>query len=169
MIESPYKKIQHYQGSTFVAYLDISGFKSMMKKGEARDVLNKFYSTIFQVGEIFRKPTRPNLLEVDAIVVSDCAVLFSRIEDSTRSKIGAENNIKGLQSILEFIRRVNSILINPTEGHRILTTCSIDYGKFKYEDRIDVSNMKEVFFIGEPYVNAFLDNEFGEPKILPGQ
>ena len=152
-----------------MAFLDICGFKSLMKKGKAIDALNKFYSTIFEVGDRFRKPVYRGLVEVDAIAVSDCAVLFSRIDTSNSSKTRPKDALKGLQSILEFVRRVNSALISPKEGPQILTTSSIDYGDFKYEDRIEVSNMKEVYFIGQPYVNAFLDNEFGDPKILPGE
>jgi hypothetical protein len=121
------------------------------------------------VGKRFRQPVHQDLLEVDAIAVSDCAVLFSRIDNSKSPRIRQRDIVKGLGSILEFVRRLNGMLINTKDGPQILTTCSIDYGDFKYEDRIEVSNMKEVYFIGQPYVNAFLDNEFGEPKILPGQ
>jgi len=169
MKQVPCTAIEHYQGSTFVAFLDICGFKDMMKTGEAKYALNKFYSTIFEAGERFRRQVLSNLVEVNTIAVSDCAVFFARTDNLGSSKVRQDNARKALQSILEFIRLVNCILITPKNGPQILTTCSIDYGNFRYEDRIEISDMKEVFFIGEPYVNAFLDNEFGEPRILPGQ
>jgi len=50
-----------------------------------------------------------------------------------------------------------------------MTTCSIDYGDFLYEDRIEFQGIDKDFFVGRPYVNAFLDNENGKPKIQPGQ
>jgi len=157
--------IRPYQGRTFVAFLDISGFKKMMERGEAEAGLIKFYSRIFEVGKQLRVSVNRNFIEVDTIAVSDCAVIFPRIKDSSNSS----ERIKGLRSILEFIRRVNSLLILPKDGPQILTTCSIDYGKFKYENRTEVSDAQEAFFVGKPYVNAFLDNEFGKPRLLQGQ
>lgn len=169
MRQNSYGTIEPYEGKTFVAYLDISGFKNLMRRGKAKNALNKFCSTIFNVGKLFRRPQDHQFLVMNAIAVSDCAVLFPRIDDSRSPRSQQRDRIRGLRSILEFVRRVNSILIAPKDGPQMMTTCSIDYGKFKYEDRMRASNIREVFFVGQPYVNAFLDNEFEEPKILPGQ
>jgi hypothetical protein len=36
--------IPNYDGKTFVAFIDISGFKTMMKKNQAWEALDQFYS-----------------------------------------------------------------------------------------------------------------------------
>ena len=157
--------IRRYSGETYVAFLDVSGFKEMMKReARAKMALNKFYTTIYNVGRNFRNLNNQNeLLEVDAVIISDCAVLFSRNIDP------AQDKVKGMRSILRFIQQVNHRLIDSQPGPPIMTTCSIAYGDFKYEDRIEFDSIRKDFFVGWPYVKAFLDNENGKPKIQPGQ
>jgi hypothetical protein len=154
--------ISGYPGKkTYVAFLDISGFKEMMKREEeAARALDRFYTTIYNVGK--ELPTDTGMpVAVDAIVVSDCAVLFSR-----NSNEGVDR-INGLRSILHFVQKVNRNLIRSSLP--LMTTCSIDYGEFKYEDRIEFDHIGKEYFVGQPYLNAFLDNEGRKPKIQPGQ
>lgn len=149
---------------TYVAVLDISGFKEMMKRGiKAEEALNKFYNTVYSVQRNFLRicKSRNDLLPVNTIVVSDCVVLFSR--NSRR----AQDKVKGLRSILEFIQRVNCRLVTSISSPAIMTTCSIAYGKFKYEDRIEIKGITKDYFVGWSYVKAFEDNEYGEPRIRP--
>lgn len=157
--------IQPYSGETFVAFLDVSGFKEMMKRENmARRALNKFYTTIYRVGTTFLNPRNQNdLLQVDAVVISDCAMLFSRNTDPSQDKA------KSMQSILRFVQQVNGQLIDSRSSPPIMTTCSIAYGDFKYENRIEFESVRKNFFVGWPYVKSFLDNENGKPKIQPGQ
>lgn len=157
--------IPPYSGETFVAFLDVSGFKEMMKREHmARRALNKFYTTIYAVGRGFLNlNNQDNLLEVDAVVISDCAMLFSRNANT------AQDKVKGMRSILKFIRQINQELIDSHPSPSIMTTCSIAYGDFKYENRIEFESVRKNFFVGWPYVKAFLDNESGKPKIHPGQ
>jgi hypothetical protein len=155
--------IQEYFGKTYVAFLDLSGFKEMMKRQEqAANALDRFYNTIYNVGRGF---TRPNissrLLEVNEIIVSDCAILFSRNGEVEQDKID------GLRSVLSFIRQVNRDLISSSTP--LMTTCVVDYGNFKYEDRIEFDGIGKDCFVGQPYLNAFLDNERRSPRIQPGQ
>lgn len=165
--------IETFVGDTFVAYLDISGFKELMKKGEkAKKALGFFYSTIYKVGERFCAPDNPeDLLDVNAALFSDCALLFPRIPQSNLVRAREDirrDRIKGLRSILAFIQRVNQHLIL-SKDVPIMTICSIDYGKFRYEDRIEFEGIDKGFVVGKPFVNAFLDVERGKPKIQPGE
>ena len=155
--------ISSYSGETFVAFLDICGFKEMMKREEqALMALNRFYNTIYRIGRSFaRSNRRRGLLKVAAVVVSDCAVLFSRCSGSHQDKIA------GLRSILSFIRQVNRSLIS--SDPELMTTCSIDLGSFRYEDGIEFNNIDKEFFVGKPYLGAFLGNQRGKPRIQPGQ
>ncbi len=162
---SDYPEVNSQERETYVAYLDISGFKKMMERGiKAKKTLNKFYNTIHNVqSNLHVGRYQRDLLEVDAIVVSDCAVLFSRNRDLFNDKV------KGLRSILTFIQRVNIDLITSRHGPRIITTCSIAYGKFEYKGRFEIRGIEKEFFIGWAYVKAFQDNEYGKTKIKPGQ
>lgn len=166
-------RIRHYTGKTFVAFLDISGFKEMMKiKEKAESALGRFYSTIYSVGRNFRDlDDRDALLEVNAIVVSDCSVIFSRNSNPRDTEAFIVDKINGLRSILTFIRRVNKQLIISENRDRgpIMTTCSIAYGDFKYEDRIGLIRVRKNYFLGPPYMKAFLDIEEGRPKLRPGE
>jgi len=165
--------IKNYTGKTFVAVLDVSGFKEMMKiRDRAESALGKFYSTIYIVGRNFLNTcSHEDFLEVNAIVVSDCAVIFSRNVNPANQHAQIQDKTKGLRSILAFIQRINQRLIDsgPESGEPIMTTCSIAYGNFKYEDRIELYEVSKNYFLGHGYVNAFLDNESKTPRIQPGQ
>ena len=63
------------------------------------------------------------------------------------------------ESVLNFVQRVNRDLIAQNPNPPIMTTCSVDYGRFKYQDRIEFRGIGKNYFFGQPYVNAFLDNE----------
>ena len=144
--------IQNYDGETYVAFLDISGFKEMMRREHrAKEALNKFYTTIYNIGRNLHANNEKGFLEVNSLVISDCMILFSR------NAPGYDDKIKGLRSILCFIQQVNRDLIAPPLP--LMTTCSIDYGRFRYEDRIEFEGIEKGYFVGQPYVNAFLDNE----------
>lgn len=167
---SDYPEESHLERETYVAYLDISGFKAMMQRGlEAKVTLNRFYNTIHDIQSDFQATRyRRDLLEVDAIVVSDCAILFSRNRNSS------EDRVKGLRSLLTFIQRVNHDLIcahAPGQDHHppITTTCSIAYGKFEYKGRFEIKGIEKEFFVGWAYVKAFQDNEYSPTRIRPGQ
>ena len=162
---SNYPPDTYAEGETYVAFLDICGFKKMMKRGiKAKETLNKFYNTIYNVQRHFHDMRlQRDLLEVDAIVVSDCAILFSRNRNSH------EDRVKGLRSILTFIRQTNRHLIASRRSPPIVATCSIAYGKFEYKDRFEIKGLEKEFFIGWAYVKAFEDNAYGKTKIRPGQ
>jgi len=163
--------ITTYEGETFVAYLDISGFKELMKKGDkAEKALGKFYSTVYDVGRDFQHQSNLSFVDVNAVLFSDCAILFARNPTLTSNEVETvrQNKIKSLQSVLVFVKRVNCELILSNRDP-MMTVCSIDYGKFKYEDRIEFEGIDKGFVVGKPFVNVFLDIESGKPKIQPSE
>ena len=63
--------IQAYHGNTFVAFIDISGFKAMMEDRErARDALSSFFQTGYPV--LKEQRNVDEYRRVDGLFVSDC-------------------------------------------------------------------------------------------------
>ena len=159
--------IPSYSGNTYVAFLDISGFKEMMKdKARATNALNKFYTTIYDTYYEMASSSLSSSLRINAIVISDCAVLFISRIDGNHNDV---DKIDGLSRMLTFIQKVNRRFIDQSLHISFLTTCSIAYGHFQYEERTEGDHLRKNYFIGSPYINAFLDNESGEPRIKPGE
>ncbi len=142
--------IPNFDGNTFVAFTDISGFKEMMKQeGTAIRALSR----LNQVGYNILRDNN----NVHGLFISDCGVLFV-----------SNNNITindKLQNLLDVIEQINRYLLNDD----IMLTTSIAYGDFKYHQRIEFEGIEKHPIYGHAYVNAFLDNENGKPKIQPGQ
>ncbi len=143
--------IANFNGNTFVAFLDISGFKEMMKGdgSQAVNALDKLNQAGYDVLQ--------NNQNIGAIFISDCGVLFvqnNNIEKKTK-----------LQNILKVIKEINIKLI----ADDIMTTTSISYGNFSYHNRIEFVGISKNPIYGNAYVTAFLDNENGTPKLEPGQ
>ena len=145
--------ISNYEGETFVAFLDISGFKELMRRERALEALECLYLAGY--GTLRNQ----NGNQVEGIFVSDCGVLF------VRNRTENLNQADDLHSILEVIRRINEIMM----GRGFMLTTSIAYGHFKYQDRIEFEGINKNLIVGNAYSKAFLDNENGTPKIQPGQ
>ena len=125
----------------------------MIERGiKPERALDKFYSTIFRICSEFNSIST-NTTKLRSLIVSDCAVIFV---DNTRMRM---NKMRDLGFALRFIQRVNRALISQNPIPSIMTTCSLDYGRFRYEDRIEFEGLGKDYFFGAPYVNAFLDNE----------
>jgi hypothetical protein len=145
--------IPSYSGETCVAFLDIYGFKRLMERGiKAEEALDKFYSTIFRVNRDF-DDSQMNVRKIRSLIVSDCSVVFV---DNTGL---TQDEISDVKMVLRFVQKVNQELLVSSGSLSILTTCSVDYGPFKYEDRIEFEGLGKDYFFGKPYVAAFLDNE----------
>ena len=144
--------IEDYSGTTFVAYLDISGFKEKMRDGrKAWEALDKLYTTGY-------KELKENMCyeQINGIFISDCGILFARSRQSDE---------RNLETLLKIIRKINIDLLSED----IMLTTSVAYGKFKYEGRIEFEGGVKNPIYGNAYLNAYLDNENGIPKIQPGQ
>lgn len=143
--------VEDFQGETFVAFTDISGFKEMMKgDGEqaikALDKLNTAGYHSLQQNQ-----------SVNGFFVSDSGILFVR--EKSLSKV------EKLQSILRVVEDINRSLLD----NNIMLTTSIAYGTFSYHQRIEFAGIEKNPIYGNAYVSAFLDNETGKPRIQPGQ
>lgn len=140
--------IADFNGNTFVAFTDISGFKELMKNdATALKAIKYFYQTGFNV---LRETDN-----VEGFFVSDCGILFSR---------NGDNQTK-LLSILDAVKKINKRMI---ERNYMLTT-SISFGSFDYQGKIEFQGIEKNAIYGGAYVQSFLDNETGKPKIQPGQ
>ncbi len=151
--------IESYEGNTFVAFSDISGFKSMMKeKNRAWRALSKFYGFGY---EVLDQSHHNNLnSKVEGFFMSDCCVLFVR----NNTWNDTNNSLQDLETLLRTVKALNVKMLN--SGY-FLTT-SISFGKFKYQRRIELDWIEKSAIYGSAYVEAFLDNEKGRPKLSPG-
>jgi hypothetical protein len=140
--------IPNFHGNTFVAFTDISGFKELMNKdADALQALERFYQAGYNA---LRHETN-----VHGFFISDCGILF-----------GSGGNVhERLVAILKAIKNINKRML---EFDYVLTT-SIAYGLFDYEGKLEFVGIDKSPIYGNAYLNAFLDNEKGIPKIQPGQ
>ena len=132
--------VQNFSGQTFVAFLDISGFKDLMKDDrKALDALNELYQSGYNALK--------NADGVEGFFVSDSGILFVR-SGSTHER---------LTKIMSVIKRINRQMLF---GNYMLTT-SIAYGHFDYHDKLEFDGIEKNPIYGFAYVQAFLDNETG--------
>lgn len=143
--------IADFNGKTFVAFLDISGFKEMMK-GDGSQAINAIDKLNVAGYEVLRSNR-----DISGFFISDCGVLFVKNEHL--------NKKEQLLSMLKVVKNINKSLIIDD----IMTTTSISYGHFSYHNRIEFNGISKNPIYGNAYVTAFLDNENGTPKLEPGQ
>ncbi len=140
--------IANFNGDTFVAFTDISGFKELMKNDKnALESIKHFYQSGYDVLQ--------DVGNVEGFFVSDCGILFARngsIEDK-------------LRNILLAVERINKLMLSKN----YMLTTSIAYGHFNYQGKIEFQGIEKNPIYGGAYVKAFLDNETGRPKLQPGQ
>ena len=149
--------INSFNGYTLVCFIDISGFKRMMRKREnAFHALESFYQTGYDILRLHSQHHLGNEPNVEGIFISDCAVLFVRHQNSSLSAI--------LRPMLEIVERLNTEMIN----RDVLLTTSIAYGYFSYEPRHEFIGIEKNIVFGAPYLEAYLDNSVGQPKLVPG-
>ncbi len=149
--------ISNFNGRTFVAFIDISGFKQLMKdEKRAWKALDRFYSYGYEVIKENRQHRQQNNIHVDGIFVSDSGILFVR---------NSNNKIECLKTVLMVVKKLNERMLDDD----FMLTTSIAYGDFKYQERIEFEGIEKNPIYGNAYISAFLDNETGKPRIQPGQ
>ena len=156
--------LEEFHGETFVAFVDISGFKALMKNTEkAYKALDRFY----QIGynSLRSASNKNNRNRVDGIFISDCGILFSRFNDQYHENVNFQTHQDELKNLLNIIKRISIEMIQ----NDLMLTTSIAYGKFDYHERIDFSGIEKNLLLGNAYLDAYLDNEVGKPKLNPGQ
>jgi len=144
--------LEPFTGETFVAYLDISGFKEYMKKHIAINSLEDLNQIGYEVITDYNKSSN---VKISGIFISDCGILFTRFSGGWEI---------GLLPLLESIKKINIKMLE--KDH--LTTCSIAYGMFSYQKRDSSTEVRKNPIIGEAYLTAYQDHENGTPKINPG-
>jgi len=137
--------------------MDIKGFKAMMQDGNRAPLaLDAFYSAGYSVLRYLRQhPTDGPL--VDGFFVSDCGVLFVRGENEP-------THIR-LESLCRVIRKIHQQTFN----RAVQLATSIAWGEFSYSERIEFPGIGKSAFSGNAYVDAFTDNEHGEPRLYPSE
>jgi len=154
--------VPSYEGKTYVGYLDISGFKQIMKhENKVERVLDEFYSTLYST--VYDVNSDANPIKMNVVAVSDCAVLFLN-----KGEHDDVDQNAGLPKMLQFIKTVNRVFIN-RESSSFMTTCSIAYGDFNFENRKDSDHIRKNCLRGLAYVEAYLDNEKENEKMTPGK
>jgi hypothetical protein len=140
--------VKNFSGKTFVAFVDISGFKVMMSedKSRATEALDKFYQIGYEVLQSYHK--------VSGIFISDCGVLFV-------SQITSIN--EQLNTILEVVKTINQRMLY----ENFMLTTNIAYGDFSYQDRVEFNGISKNLLFGNAYLDAYSDN-ISKPKMEPG-
>jgi hypothetical protein len=146
--------IEQFQGNTFVAFMDIAGFKSMMGDGQRAPLaLDAFYNAGYSVLRAHRTDTAL----VDGFFISDCGVLFVRGEQ--------ESATARLASICQIIREIHQ----RTFERAVQLTTSLAWGEFSYHERIEFPGIEKNPIYGNAYVAAFADNEGSSPRLYPSE
>ena len=116
-----------YQGKTFVAFTDISGFKAMMRN-EARlmRAMDALYSSGYN--NLRDENQQPR---VEGVFVSDCGILFARRNQ--------ESELLALEAILRILAALHRDVF---ESAFSLTT-SIAYGAFAYRGKIEFEGLEK--------------------------
>ncbi|MDD5301637.1 MAG: hypothetical protein PHS14_00900 [Elusimicrobia bacterium] len=147
--------LEPFQGETFVAFIDIIGFKAMMREDGGRRAiiaLDDFYSVGYNVLRA-QQAGRP---AIEGLFVSDCGILFARGNDVRPDEI-----LKQILTIIENIHRRCS-------ERAVFLTSSIAWGTFSYHQRIEFQGIEKNPVFGNAYISAFMDNAEGKPKIYSG-
>lgn len=140
--------VENYSGQTFVAFLDISGFKELMRNDRnALEALRHLYQSGYNA--------LINADGVEGFFVSDSGILFVRT--------GTQH--ERLVKILAVVKEINKQML----CNDYMLTTSIAYGHFDYHDKLEFNGIEKNPIYGYAYVQAFLDNETGSPRIQPGQ
>lgn len=137
-----------FEGDTFVAFTDISGFKTLMKMKKAGKVLDAFYSNGYRV---LRE--HPNL---NGLFISDCGIIFVKDVQNIKDRFF---------DLLKMIESLNSSMLD----EEVMLTTSIAFGEFSYHNKMEFPGIEKNAIIGYAYLEAYLSNESKEPKLKPGQ
>lgn len=139
--------LNNFSDETFVAFIDICGFKAMMNENKAFYALDKFY----QIGYDELQTCR----DINGIFISDCGILYVTRDTSKEEK---------LEILLRIVKSINLKML---DANYMLTT-NIAYGDFFYQERRGFNGISKNLMMGNAYVKAFLDSQ-AKPKIDVGE
>jgi hypothetical protein len=161
--------MQNFKGETFVAFVDISGFKVFMKdkdKDKAYKALDKFYNIGYD--SLKSNSNQNDINRIDGLFISDCGILFSRFHGENYSNLDFQPYQAALSNLLNIIEQISKEMISDDDRGNFMLKVSIAYGKFDYEERIVFSGIDKNLLHGNAYLEAYSD-EKGKPKWDPGQ
>lgn len=147
--------IENFEGTTWIAYMDISGFKKFMHENNGLHVLNKFMDDAYQ-----ELGATQNF---DGIFFSDSGVVFYRQQIP---KNNDEVIFRVLNELLSLIRRLNTRYMTPSskwEDVSFLTKCCVAFGEFKFQNKEEHIHILKGPIYGRAYVKAFLSIEKNKP------
>ncbi len=132
--------MRNFNGSAFVAFADLCGFKELMRSREnAYSALNRLYNRAYELGKAHPA--------VDALAVSDCVVAW----------VAAANN--GLDTLLKYAKKLHSHMLERDYLMRTTIAC----GQFQYQERINLDNLQKDMMYGGAYLEAYRKNDKAEP------
>lgn len=145
--------LPQFQGDTFVAFVDIAGFTSMMADGKRGALaLDAFYSAGYSV--LHEHRTDP--VVVHGLFVSDCGILFVR---------GLEHPASvRLASLCCVVQQIHG----RTFKKAFHLTTSIAWGEFSYNERIEFPGIEKNAISGYAYMAAYADTK-DSPKLYPSE
>jgi hypothetical protein len=107
--------LDNFDGETFVAFTDISGFKAMMgEPARAVRALDSFCTAGYEA--LRRQAGGPR---VEGLFISDCGVLFVRGD--------GHDTHAGLRSLLAVVEAINRVVLGavPGLGRRLITPVTL--------------------------------------------
>lgn len=132
--------MQDFDGTAFVAFADLCGFKELMRnRRKAYDALNRLYNKAYDLGQDHPR--------IQALAVSDCVVAWTDAGNAT------------LDALLTYLKSLHQELLDG--GYLMRTT--IARGRFQYQQRINLQNLEKGMMYGGAYLTAYRKNEKAEP------
>ena len=149
-----------FYGDTFVAFLDICGFKQMMQNPrKAEEALDNFFRIVYE------EVTTSDRL--NSIAVSDSAIIFARdnIPHNDPEESGDLRDHNKLCSLLACVKKIACRMIQID----VAIKGSIAYGPLNYQKRYNGPRVVKAMLLGKAYIEAYSDVENGKPKLKIGQ
>jgi hypothetical protein len=154
---SPVSQLFPLSEDRFVAWIDISGFKHLLKTNqyEALAVIQEF----FKIGYWQLNPGQhPGLQapgqELDGLFVSDCAIVW------TKNACNQNNCVVQFQRILDIVKKINEEVMTSQvmKKSRIMLSTSIAYGQFFPIKKVEHEHIAKQMIFGQAYIDAYADN-----------
>ena len=120
-----------YEGNTFVAFIDISGFKELMRnENEAWRALDRLYNTGYLILGVHSYEAN----KVNGLFVSDSGVLFVR-----RKNLRSPNTVESLSALLSVVKGINERMINSVIQRRCGISVNTDFSERSFMLEISIA------------------------------
>lgn len=136
----------------FVAFIDILGFKDIVRRNDAEEKLTNFNQSIYNLWADMRfVPEFINgeeFYEINGFTYSDSLTIYTK-----------NDSIESLKKILEFVRRMYKISLFE---HEIMLRGGLAKGKFNFRKPFGFENLGKNLFYGQAFIDAYnLENGRG--------